>query len=65
MPWVEFEPTVPAFKQEKTVHALDRAATVIEIISVYEIIKCMRLAKHSVLIDLMLSLFSNDTRVWI
>jgi hypothetical protein len=29
MPWVEFEPTIPAFEREKTVHALDRAATVI------------------------------------
>jgi hypothetical protein len=28
MPWVGFEPTIPAFKQTKTVHALDRAATV-------------------------------------
>jgi hypothetical protein len=29
MPWVEFEPTIPAFERAKTVHALDRAATVI------------------------------------
>jgi hypothetical protein len=29
MPWVGFEPTIPAFKRAKTVHALDRAATVI------------------------------------
>jgi hypothetical protein len=29
MPWVEFEPTIPAFDQAKTVHALDRTATVI------------------------------------
>jgi hypothetical protein len=26
---VGFEPTIPAFEREKTVHALDRAATVI------------------------------------
>jgi hypothetical protein len=65
MPWVEFESTVPAFEQAKTVYALDRAAIVIEIIYLYEIIKYMRFAKHSVLTDLMLSLFSNDTRVWI
>jgi hypothetical protein len=26
---VEFEPTIPVFEQAKTVHALDRAATVI------------------------------------
>jgi hypothetical protein len=29
MPWGRFEPTVPVFEQAKTVHALDRAATVI------------------------------------
>jgi hypothetical protein len=29
MPWVGFEPTIPAFEQAKTVHALDREATVI------------------------------------
>jgi hypothetical protein len=28
MPWVAFEPTVPVFEKVKTVHALDRAATV-------------------------------------
>jgi hypothetical protein len=28
MPWVGFEPTIPASEREKTVHALDRAATV-------------------------------------
>jgi hypothetical protein len=31
MHWVEFEPTVPAFERSKTVHALDRATTVIGI----------------------------------
>jgi hypothetical protein len=29
MPRVVFEPTTPVFEQAKTVHALDRAATVI------------------------------------
>jgi hypothetical protein len=29
MPWVGFEPMIPAFEQAKAVHALDRAATVI------------------------------------
>jgi hypothetical protein len=29
MPCVGFEPTIPMFKQAKTFHALDRAATVI------------------------------------
>jgi hypothetical protein len=29
MPWVGFEPTIPASERAKTVHALDRAATVI------------------------------------
>jgi hypothetical protein len=30
MPWVEFEPTIPVFERTKTVHALDRAAAVID-----------------------------------
>jgi hypothetical protein len=29
MPQVGFEPTIPVFEQAKTVHGLDRAATVI------------------------------------
>jgi hypothetical protein len=29
MPWVGFEPTIPVFERAKTIHALDRAATVI------------------------------------
>jgi hypothetical protein len=29
MPQVRFEPTIPAFERAKTVHALNRAATVI------------------------------------
>jgi hypothetical protein len=28
MPWVGFEPTIPASKRAKTVHALDRSVTV-------------------------------------
>jgi hypothetical protein len=28
MPWVEFEATIPASERAKTVHALDRSATV-------------------------------------
>jgi hypothetical protein len=30
MPRVEFEPMIPVFEQAKMVHALDRAATVID-----------------------------------
>jgi hypothetical protein len=33
MPRVEFEPTIPAFERTKTVHTLDRAATVIGLIA--------------------------------
>jgi hypothetical protein len=29
MPWVGFEQTIPALERAKTVHALDRAVTVI------------------------------------
>jgi hypothetical protein len=31
MSWVRFEPTIPEFERAKSVHALDRAATVIGI----------------------------------
>jgi hypothetical protein len=31
MPWVRFEPRIPASKRTKTVHALNRAATVISL----------------------------------
>jgi hypothetical protein len=34
MPRVGFEPTIPAFEWAKTVHDLDRAATVIGIINI-------------------------------
>jgi hypothetical protein len=33
MPLVGFEPTIPAFRRGKTVHALDRAATVNDTVS--------------------------------
>jgi hypothetical protein len=32
MPWAELEPTIPAFERVKTVHASDRAATVIGLV---------------------------------
>jgi hypothetical protein len=35
MPRVGFEPTIPVFEREKTVHALDRAATVIGSFNIY------------------------------
>jgi hypothetical protein len=38
MPRVGFEPTIPAFVQEKTVHALDRAVTVIGTFENHQII---------------------------
>jgi hypothetical protein len=38
MPQVGFEPTIPVFERVKTVHALDRAATVIGIIIIIIII---------------------------
>jgi hypothetical protein len=34
MPRVGFEPTIPAFERAKTVHALDRAATVLDLLSI-------------------------------
>jgi hypothetical protein len=35
MPQVGFEPTIPVFERAKTVHALDRATTVIGNLSTY------------------------------
>jgi hypothetical protein len=35
MPQVGFQHTVPVFEREKTVHALDRAATVIDVSILY------------------------------
>jgi hypothetical protein len=37
MPGVRFEPTTPEFERAKTVHALDRAATVIGMTTLYKI----------------------------
>jgi hypothetical protein len=37
MPWVGFEPTMPAFERAKTVHALGRAANEIGSLQVYRI----------------------------
>jgi hypothetical protein len=34
MPWVVFEPTIPASERAETVHALDRSATVTGISSI-------------------------------
>jgi hypothetical protein len=39
---VGFEPTFPAFERAKTVHALDRAATVIGPINIIRIIKLIK-----------------------
>jgi hypothetical protein len=36
MPQMEFEPTIPAFERAKTVHTLDRAATVIGKLTTYD-----------------------------
>jgi hypothetical protein len=38
MPQVRFEPTTPVFKRAKTVHDLDRAATVIGINYKYKVV---------------------------
>jgi hypothetical protein len=46
MPGMGLEPTIPVFEQAKTVHALDRATTVIGFITMYHneicIIICIR-----------------------
>jgi hypothetical protein len=44
MPSVGFEPTIPAFERAKTVHALDRAATVMGVKLGYrELIKATKI----------------------
>jgi hypothetical protein len=42
MPWVEFEPTISVFERPKTVHALDRAATVIFVLNLLQFKKVKR-----------------------
>jgi hypothetical protein len=39
MPWVGFEPTIPAPKRAKTVHGLDRAATMTEPLRIKALVK--------------------------
>jgi hypothetical protein len=42
MPWVGFESTIPAFEWKETVHALDRAATVIgRLVSTLQETRCV------------------------
>jgi hypothetical protein len=45
MPQVGFEPTIPAFKRAKTVHALYRAVAVIDKLGYYRVIFLMELKK--------------------
>jgi hypothetical protein len=40
MPYVGFEPTIPASERAKTVHALNRSSTVTGLINVYNCAKC-------------------------
>jgi hypothetical protein len=44
MPWVGFEPTIPAFERVKTVHALDYAAIVMG--TFYGIFLIMKVSSH-------------------
>jgi hypothetical protein len=41
MPYVGFQPTIPASEQVKTVHALDRSATVTGDYKTYSYNKCL------------------------
>jgi hypothetical protein len=47
MPWVGFEPMIPAFERTKTVHASDRAATVIGRIAEYGKILPVYIERHT------------------
>jgi hypothetical protein len=46
MNWPGFEPTISAFERAKTVHALDRAATVIGFFFVYTLLKITVTTAH-------------------
>jgi hypothetical protein len=60
---VRFEPTIPAFERAKTVHALDRAATVIGLLLKYIGLIMKRIdSDRDVLIDLF-SIISYEKRV--
>jgi hypothetical protein len=43
MPWVGFEPTIPAFERATTVHALDRAASLTGSLHVFRVTKWRRM----------------------
>jgi hypothetical protein len=45
MPRVGFEPTIPVFERAKTVHALDRAVTVVGSMFSYVRKLCLELGK--------------------
>jgi hypothetical protein len=49
MTWVEFEPTIPASERAKTVHALDRSATVAGTPETYNIPKFFFLTQFFIL----------------
>jgi hypothetical protein len=51
MPWVGFEPTIPAFERAKTFHALDRVATVIgePHLTINQLSVCTPFTKHAYL----------------
>jgi hypothetical protein len=42
MPRAGFEPTIPVFERAKMVHALDRAATVIDLMTKYHLYNFIR-----------------------
>jgi hypothetical protein len=60
--WVEFEPTIPAFEQAKTVHALDHAATVIAWWSIPEGIHILTVTSRCVVSIFQLYLYPSAQR---
>jgi hypothetical protein len=62
MPWVGFEPTIPAFERAKAAYALDRAATVITSYS----FRCILFVQvyFTVLQEGRIDWFSEYRRVW-
>jgi hypothetical protein len=65
MPRVEIEPTTPVFEREKMIHALDRAATVIDqVLSILlKLLHCLsklRIARESHRQHLMMAVCSRN-----
>jgi hypothetical protein len=67
MPRIGFEPTIPAFEQKKTVQALDRAVTLIDVwrFSAYQIYKVNAKYKDSILPEELNGEMGNACKIFV